>query len=71
DDDVERSDEIDIDPIEAVIKACFDFADIIRASRVDVRVEAVAVARDDVEMSARDPIVVSDDKDTPPVGDLV
>ncbi|GKE81369.1 hypothetical protein Tco_1551369, partial [Tanacetum coccineum] len=67
DDDVERSDEIDIDPIEAVIEACFDFADIIRASGVDVRVEVVTVARDDVETSARDPIVVSDDDDTPPV----
>ncbi|GKG41959.1 hypothetical protein Tco_0473710, partial [Tanacetum coccineum] len=42
-----------------------DFADIIRASEVDVRVEAVTVARDDVETSMRDPIVVSDDGDTP------
>ncbi|GJV35850.1 putative reverse transcriptase domain-containing protein [Tanacetum coccineum] len=39
-DDVKRSDRMDIDPVEAVIKACFDFADIIRASGVDVRVEA-------------------------------
>ncbi|GJZ80748.1 hypothetical protein Tco_0645742, partial [Tanacetum coccineum] len=67
DDDVERSDGIDIDPIEAVIEACFDFADIIRASGVDVRVEDVTVARDDVETSMRDPIIVSDDGDTPPV----
>ncbi|GJW82247.1 putative reverse transcriptase domain-containing protein [Tanacetum coccineum] len=67
DDDVKRSDEIDIDPVEAVIEACFDFADIIRASGVDVRVEVVTVARDDVETSARDPIVVSDDGDTPHV----
>ncbi|GJT74470.1 putative reverse transcriptase domain-containing protein [Tanacetum coccineum] len=71
DDNVERSEEPhlkpEIDPIEAVIEACFDFADIIRASGVDVRVEAVTVARDDVETSARDPIVVSDDGDTPPV----
>ncbi|GJS82448.1 hypothetical protein Tco_0748989 [Tanacetum coccineum] len=66
-DDVERSDWIDIDPIEAVIEACFDFADIIRASGVDVWVEDVTVARDDVETSMRDPIVVSDDGDTPPV----
>ncbi|GKB44471.1 hypothetical protein Tco_0889413 [Tanacetum coccineum] len=55
-----------IDPVEAVIEACFDFADIIRASGVDVRVEAVTVARDDVETGVRDPIVV-DDGDTPPV----
>ncbi|GKE60616.1 hypothetical protein Tco_1510983, partial [Tanacetum coccineum] len=71
DDDVERSEEPhsepEIDPVEAVIEACFDFADIIRASGVDVRVEAVTVARDDVEMSVRDPIVVSNDGDTPPM----
>ncbi|GKA84675.1 hypothetical protein Tco_0806270 [Tanacetum coccineum] len=67
DDDVERSDEIDIDPVEAFIEACFDYADIIRASGVDVRVEAVTVSRDDVETIARDPIVISDDEDTPPV----
>ncbi|GJX01924.1 putative reverse transcriptase domain-containing protein [Tanacetum coccineum] len=67
DDDVERSDWMDIDLVEAVIEACFDFADIIRTSGVDVRVEAVTVARDDVETGTRDPIVVSDDGDTPPV----
>ncbi|GKB39952.1 hypothetical protein Tco_0884894 [Tanacetum coccineum] len=67
DDDVERSGGMDIDPVKAVIKACFDFADIFRASRVDVRVEAVIVARDDVETGTRDPIVVSDDGDTPPM----
>ncbi|GJV22387.1 putative reverse transcriptase domain-containing protein [Tanacetum coccineum] len=66
-DDVEKSDRIDIDPIEAVIEACFDFADIIRASGVDVWVEDVTVAQDDVETSMRDPIIVSDDGDTPPV----
>ncbi|GJX88963.1 hypothetical protein Tco_0340977 [Tanacetum coccineum] len=44
-DDVKRSDRIDIDPVEAVIKACFDFADMIRASRVDVRIEAILVHR--------------------------
>ncbi|GKD91196.1 hypothetical protein Tco_1366703, partial [Tanacetum coccineum] len=67
DDDVERSDGMDIDHVEAVIEACFDFADIIRTSRVDVRVEAVTVAQDDVETGTIDPIVVSDDRDTPPV----
>ncbi|GKC61433.1 reverse transcriptase domain-containing protein, partial [Tanacetum coccineum] len=67
DDDVERSDGMDIDPVEAVIEACFDFADIIRASGVDVRVEVVTVSRDDVETGMRDPIVVSNDGDTPPV----
>ncbi|GJT74472.1 hypothetical protein Tco_1041197 [Tanacetum coccineum] len=71
DNDVERSEEPhlvpEIDPVKEVIEACFDFTDIIRASGVDVRVEAVTVARDDVETNARDPIVVSDDGDTPPM----
>ncbi|GKE66000.1 hypothetical protein Tco_1520161, partial [Tanacetum coccineum] len=65
DDDVERSDGMDINPVEAIIEACFDFADIIRASRVDVRVKVVTVARDDVETSTRDPILVSNNGDTP------
>ncbi|GJQ92497.1 hypothetical protein Tco_0003636 [Tanacetum coccineum] len=67
DDDVERSDGLDINPVEAVIEACFGFADIIRTSGVDVRVEVVTLARDDVETGTRDPIIVSDDGDTPPV----
>ncbi|GKD89275.1 hypothetical protein Tco_1364782, partial [Tanacetum coccineum] len=41
--------------------------DVERTSEVDFRVEAVTVARDDVETGTRDPIVVSDDEDTPPV----
>ncbi|GJS67294.1 putative reverse transcriptase domain-containing protein [Tanacetum coccineum] len=53
DDDIEMSEEPhsepEIDPVEAVIMACFDFDDIIRASGVDVRVEVVTVARDNVE----------------------
>ncbi|GKE88560.1 hypothetical protein Tco_1566035, partial [Tanacetum coccineum] len=65
DDDVERSDRMDIDPVKAVIEVCFDFADIIRASGVDVRVEVMTVTRDDVKTGTRDPIVVSDDGDTP------
>ncbi|GKA53616.1 putative reverse transcriptase domain-containing protein [Tanacetum coccineum] len=44
DDDVERSDRMDIDPV-----------------------EAVTVARDDVETGTRDSIVVSNDGDTPPM----
>ncbi|GJX36784.1 hypothetical protein Tco_0248341 [Tanacetum coccineum] len=67
DDDVKRSDGMDINPVEVVIKACFDFADIIRTSGVNVRVEAVTVAQDDVETGMGDPIVVSDDEDTPHV----
>ncbi|GJT00429.1 putative reverse transcriptase domain-containing protein [Tanacetum coccineum] len=65
DNEVKRSDGMDSNPIEAVIEACFDFADIIRASGVDVRVEAVTVARDDVETGTKDQIMVSDDGDTP------
>ncbi|GJS40531.1 hypothetical protein Tco_0565574 [Tanacetum coccineum] len=59
DDDVKRSEEphseLEIDPVKAVIEACFDFADIIRASGVDVRVAAVTVAQNDVGTSTRDP----------------
>ncbi|GKA61653.1 hypothetical protein Tco_0761172 [Tanacetum coccineum] len=59
DDDVKRSEEphseLEIDPVKAVIEACFDFADIIRASGVDVRVTAMTVAQNDVETSTRDP----------------
>ncbi|GJU08054.1 hypothetical protein Tco_1124484 [Tanacetum coccineum] len=69
--DVERSDEPHlehvIDPIETVIEACFDFVDIIRGSGIDVRVEAVIVARDEVETSARGTVVVSDDRVMHPV----
>ncbi|GJU80270.1 hypothetical protein Tco_1282635 [Tanacetum coccineum] len=53
--------------LEASYQACFDFADIIKASGVNVRVGTVTVARDDVETGTRDPIVVSDDGDTPPM----
>nr|GFB73128.1 hypothetical protein [Tanacetum cinerariifolium] len=63
--DVERSDkrhlEPEIDPVKAVIEACFDFSDIIRGSRVDVRVEAVTVARDEVRTDARDMVEGGDD----------
>ncbi|GKD11165.1 hypothetical protein Tco_1190850, partial [Tanacetum coccineum] len=69
--DVERSDkphlEPKIDPVEAVIEECFDFADIIRGSEVNVRVEVVIIARDEIKMSARGTVVVSDDRDTPPI----
>ncbi|GKD33239.1 putative reverse transcriptase domain-containing protein, partial [Tanacetum coccineum] len=69
--DVERSDEPhsepEIDPVEAVIEACLDFADIIRGSGVDVKVEAMIVARDEVETSAKGTVMVSDDGDTHPV----
>ncbi|GJX92273.1 hypothetical protein Tco_0345599 [Tanacetum coccineum] len=69
--DVKRSDEPHlepvIDPVETVIKACFDFADIIRGSGIDVRVESVTVARDEVATSARGTVVVSDDRVMHPV----
>ncbi|GKC82181.1 putative reverse transcriptase domain-containing protein, partial [Tanacetum coccineum] len=68
DTDVKRSNGIDIDPeIQAEIDECVAYTDALRASRVDVRVKAVTVARDNVETSTRDPIVVSNDGDTPSV----
>ncbi|GJU66390.1 hypothetical protein Tco_1252649, partial [Tanacetum coccineum] len=68
--DVERSDgphsEPVIDPVEVVIEAYFDFADIIRGSRIDVRVEAMTVSQDEVEASVKVMVVVSDDRVTHP-----
>ncbi|GKG63401.1 hypothetical protein Tco_0640896, partial [Tanacetum coccineum] len=59
---VERSDGIDIDPkIQTEIDECVA----LRASRVGVRIEVMTVSWDDVETSMRDPIVVSEDGDTP------
>ncbi|GKC76124.1 hypothetical protein Tco_1126898 [Tanacetum coccineum] len=69
--DVKRCDEPhsepEIDPVETVIEACFDLADIIRGSRIDVRVEVVTVAQDEVKTSTRGTVVVSDDRVTHPV----
>ncbi|GJR28493.1 putative reverse transcriptase domain-containing protein [Tanacetum coccineum] len=64
-----RSDGIEIDPeIQAKIDECFAYADVLRDRGIDARVIVEAVARDDVKTGTRDPIVVSDDGDTPPVG---
>ncbi|GJS72901.1 hypothetical protein Tco_0705742 [Tanacetum coccineum] len=69
--DVERSDEPHsepvIDPVKAVIEACFNFADIISGNGIDVRVEFVTVARDEDETGARGTVMVSDDGDTHPM----
>ncbi|GJY53034.1 hypothetical protein Tco_0444698, partial [Tanacetum coccineum] len=66
--DVVRSDGIEINPeIQAEINECFAYADALRDRGIDARVVVEAVARDDVETGTRDPIVVSDDGDTPPV----
>ncbi|GJR61488.1 hypothetical protein Tco_1503650 [Tanacetum coccineum] len=65
---VERSDGIDIDPkIQTEIDECVAYADALRASRVGVRIVVMTVSWDDVETSMRDPIVVSEDGDTPSV----
>ncbi|GKB97333.1 hypothetical protein Tco_0983470, partial [Tanacetum coccineum] len=66
--DVVRSDEIEINPeIQAEIEECFAYADALRDRGIDARVVVETVARDDVETGTRDPIIVSDDGDTPPV----
>ncbi|GJR14514.1 hypothetical protein Tco_0797166 [Tanacetum coccineum] len=54
-------------PREAEIDKCFAYADALRDRGIDARVVVEAVARDDVETSTRDLIIVSDDGDTPPV----
>ncbi|GKB59827.1 hypothetical protein Tco_0916013 [Tanacetum coccineum] len=60
--------EQDIDlEIQAEIDKCIAYADALRDRGIDVRVEAVTVAWDDVETGTKDPIVVSDDGDTPPM----
>ncbi|GJT30386.1 hypothetical protein Tco_0910661 [Tanacetum coccineum] len=52
DDHIKRIDksysEHEIDPMQAIIEACFDFADIIRSRGIDVRVVAETVARDEI-----------------------
>ncbi|GKE24280.1 putative reverse transcriptase domain-containing protein, partial [Tanacetum coccineum] len=57
DDHIERIDksysEHEIDPMQAIIEACFDFADIIRSRGIDVRVVAETVARDEIRTDTR------------------
>nr|GEW63127.1 putative reverse transcriptase domain-containing protein [Tanacetum cinerariifolium] len=68
DDDVERSDMIDIDPeIQAKIDECVAYADALRARVIDVRVIVEAVDREEIETGARGPVKVRVDRVTHPV----
>nr|GEX77303.1 putative reverse transcriptase domain-containing protein [Tanacetum cinerariifolium] len=71
DDDIKRvgesHSEHEIDPMQATIEACFDFADIIRSRGIDVRVVAKTIARDKVGTDTRDMVEGGDDKVTDPV----
>ncbi|GKC13221.1 hypothetical protein Tco_1010003 [Tanacetum coccineum] len=68
DDDVERSDEIDIDPeIQAEIDECIAYADALRVRGIDARVVVEAIDQEEIEMGARGPIEVRVDRVTHPV----
>ncbi|GKC52795.1 hypothetical protein Tco_1075540 [Tanacetum coccineum] len=59
DDDVERSDGMDIDPeIQAEIDECFAYADALRDRGIDARVVVEAVDREESETGARGPVEV-------------
>ncbi|GJW84021.1 hypothetical protein Tco_0157166 [Tanacetum coccineum] len=63
--DVERSDEPHSEPeIQAEIDECIAYVDALKANKVDVRVEAVTIARYDVEASARGLVEGGDDRVT-------
>ncbi|GJY96465.1 hypothetical protein Tco_0513375 [Tanacetum coccineum] len=68
DDDVVRSDGIDIDPeIQAKIDECIAYADALRVRGIDVRVVVEAVDREEIETGARGPVEVRVDRVTHPV----
>ncbi|GKA51291.1 hypothetical protein Tco_0744487 [Tanacetum coccineum] len=68
DDDVKRSDGIDIDlKIQAEIDECIAYADALRDKGVDARVVVEAVDREEIEMGARGPVEVRVDRVTHPV----
>ncbi|GJV18904.1 hypothetical protein Tco_1367924 [Tanacetum coccineum] len=68
DDDVERSDGIDIDPeIQAEIDECIAYADALRVRGIDARVVVEAVDREEIETGARGPVEVRVDRVTHPV----
>ncbi|GJT28848.1 hypothetical protein Tco_0909123 [Tanacetum coccineum] len=71
DDDIKRVDEShsehEIDLVQATIKACFDFADIIKSKGINVRVVAETVARDEIRADMRDIVEGGDDRVTYPV----
>nr|GEU44004.1 reverse transcriptase [Tanacetum cinerariifolium] len=61
--------EPDIDlEVQTKINECIEYADDLRAGWIDVRVVLETIAREEVEMSARGTVVVSDDRVTHPVG---
>ncbi|GKA94252.1 putative reverse transcriptase domain-containing protein [Tanacetum coccineum] len=65
DDDVVRSDRIDIDPeIQVEINECIAYAYALRDRGIDARVVVEAVDREDIKMSARGPVEVRVDKVT-------
>ncbi|GJY34232.1 hypothetical protein Tco_0418701 [Tanacetum coccineum] len=68
DDDVERSDGIDIDlEIQAEIDECIAYADALRDRGIDARVVVEAVDREDIEIDTRGPVKVRVDRVTHPV----
>nr|GEU71849.1 hypothetical protein [Tanacetum cinerariifolium] len=68
DDDVERSDGIDIDPkIQVEINECIVYADALRVRGIDARVVVETVDREDIETGARGPVEVRVDRVTHPV----
>nr|GEU71814.1 retrovirus-related Pol polyprotein from transposon TNT 1-94 [Tanacetum cinerariifolium] len=67
DDDVERSDGIDIDPeIQAEIDECIAYADALRLRRIDARVVVEAVDREEIETGARCSVEIRVDRVTHP-----
>ncbi|GKC86374.1 hypothetical protein Tco_1142091 [Tanacetum coccineum] len=71
DDDIEKVDEShsehEIDHVQATIKACFYFANIIRSRWIDMRVVAETVARDEIGTDTRNIVEGGDDRVTHPV----
>ncbi|GJU70705.1 hypothetical protein Tco_1262110 [Tanacetum coccineum] len=65
--DLERSDEIDIDPkIQAEIDECIAYADALRVRGIDARVIVEVVDREEIKTGARGPIEVRVDRVTHP-----
>ncbi|GKC29751.1 hypothetical protein Tco_1037045, partial [Tanacetum coccineum] len=68
DDDVKRSDGIDIDPeIQAKIDECIAYADALRYRGINARFVIEAVDREEIKMGARGPVEVRVDRVTHPV----
>ncbi|GJU72124.1 putative reverse transcriptase domain-containing protein [Tanacetum coccineum] len=68
DDDVERSDGIDINPeIQAKIDECIAYADALSIKGIDARVVVKAVDQEEIEMGVRGPVEVRVNKVTHPV----